>query len=112
MRKGTSRKGSRCYARETRWYPSAMSRRSPSRHANLAPTPSTPVTNRSPRSAIPTAMHGWSRRSRRDSPAESDSAFVSRANLARLLVGGPILDSARASADPVIGRRHHPPEGS
>ena len=43
----------------------------PPRHGSPAPTPSAPATGRSSPSTIPTATHGWSRRSRRGSPAGS-----------------------------------------
>jgi len=46
-------------------------RRSPPRPGNPASIPSAPAMGRSSRSAIPTAIRGWSRRSRRGSPAGS-----------------------------------------
>ncbi len=46
-------------------------RRSPPRLGSPVPTPSAPATGRSSPSTIPTAIRGWSRRSRRGSPAGS-----------------------------------------
>jgi hypothetical protein len=54
----------------------------PPRHGSAAQTPSTRATARSAPSAIPTATRGWSRRSRRGSPAGSEvagTAFASSA---------------------------------
>src|SRR5579864_7066965 len=48
----------------------------PRKHGSAALTPSARATGRSSPSKIPTAIRGWSRRSRRGSPAESDEAFA------------------------------------
>src|SRR5215813_2737427 len=60
---------------------SGTARRSRSRLGNPAPTPSAPATGRSAPSPIPTAIPGSSRRSPRGSPAESEPASASTADL-------------------------------
>ena len=65
-------------------------RPSPPRPGNPASIPSAPATGRSSPSTIPTAMCGWSRRSRHGSPAGSRGCPRSR----RTLSGGPPASSA------------------
>ena len=50
---------------------------SPWRHGSAARIPSARATGRSSPSRIPMAMRGWSRRSRRGTPAVTDAAFAS-----------------------------------
>ena len=55
-----------------------------SRRGNPAPTPSAPATGRSAPSPILTAIPGSSRRSPRGSPAESETASTSKAELSHI----------------------------
>jgi len=78
-------------------------RRSRSRHGSPAPTPSAPATGRSAPSPIPTAIRGWSRRSPRGSPAESETASAATAHLAGERPAGGKL-SPSANGDRSISR--------